>query len=170
MKINASAVKEKLQNERDCVIYLYLSGGNFVYDTELRDGCIGKLSSLSLNEKHKKVNEVSKLSETSRIKITDYIRAGSYKNYDVIMKAVIEAVIEHNEDLQGQVVASSLLRDDLGLDSLDVADLILLLQKEMGVSIPDYAVERFDNYGVKIEDVCNYLHLQINQALEKAEQ
>ena len=82
MKINASVVKEKLQSESYFQVYVYLNGGNFVYDTELRDGCIGKLSSLSLNEKHKKVSEVPKFSETSTIKITDYIKASSYNNYD----------------------------------------------------------------------------------------
>ena len=29
MKINASAVKEKLQNEKDCVVFVYFDGDNF---------------------------------------------------------------------------------------------------------------------------------------------
>jgi acyl carrier protein len=43
--------------------------------------------------------------------------------------------------------------DDLGADSLDVIELIMALEEEFDVEIPDEDAERFST----IEDVVNYL-------------
>ena len=54
-----------------------------------------------------------------------------------------------DEDIQPE----STFVDDLGADSLDVVELIMALEEEFEIDIPDEDVEKFE----KVQDLVNYL-------------
>ena len=58
-----------------------------------------------------------------------------------------------DEDIQ----PDSTFVDDLGADSLDVIELIMALEEEFEIDIPDEDVERFQT----VQDVVNYLQSKI---------
>ena len=163
MKLNASAVKEKLQTEKDCVVYVYLNGGNFAYDTELKVGCIAKISSLQMNEKRSKINIHS---ETKLFTIVDRERVSAYTNYQVIQDAVIEIIcinLLEKHERKYDILPSDTLQCDIPLDSLDRIEVFMSIEKRMGISISDAAIERyFDRPETTVEDVCRCVHQWIN--------
>ena len=52
-----------------------------------------------------------------------------------------------------KVTADSTLVDDLGVDSLDVVELIMAFSDEFGIDIPDDAADKIST----VADVVNYL-------------
>jgi NADH dehydrogenase (ubiquinone) 1 alpha/beta subcomplex 1 len=52
-----------------------------------------------------------------------------------------------------QVSASATFDKDLGLDSLDVVELVMALEEEFGVEIPDAEADKISS----IQDAVNYL-------------
>ena len=177
MKLNASVVKEKLQNGKNCVIYLYLSGGNFVYDTELKEGCIGKISGLKMGEKRKSTNSCSELKPVSvshnvknAVRIADETLAVAYLDYEKIQETVVELICEQIDCEESEVLPQSSLVNDIGYDSLDTVDLLANVEKRMGISISNTADWRyFDRPETTVEDACRCIHQWINQAYGKAE-
>lgn len=178
MKLNAGVVKEKLQNEKNCVIYVYLSGGNFAYDTELKEGCIGKISGLKMEEKRKSTNfrvEAKRVSVShdakNDVRITNGTLAVAYLDYEKIQKTVVELICKQMGCEKGTVLPQSSLVNDIGCDSLDTVDLLMDIEKRMGISIYDVAdTHFFDRPETTVEDVCQGIHQWINQAYGKAEQ
>ncbi len=57
------------------------------------------------------------------------------------------------EDKADSITEDALLMDDLGLDSLETMDLIMNLESEFGISIPDEDIEKIKTVG----DVVNYI-------------
>ena len=53
----------------------------------------------------------------------------------------------------GEVKMDSKIKDDLGADSLDVLQLLMTIEEEKGITIPDEALASFTTVG----DVVNYL-------------
>lgn len=53
----------------------------------------------------------------------------------------------------GEVKMESKIKDDLGADSLDVLQLLMTIEEEKGITIPDEALASFTTVG----DVVNYL-------------
>ena len=47
MKLSIKSVAKMLQSGNSCTVYVYLNGDKLVYDSELLEGCVGKLSNLS---------------------------------------------------------------------------------------------------------------------------
>ena len=58
------------------------------------------------------------------------------------------AKTENCEYLPSDITEEHLLRDDLGMDSLDFVELVMLCEKEFNIGIPDEAVEEKDNCSV----------------------
>jgi acyl carrier protein len=56
-----------------------------------------------------------------------------------------------------KVTPESSLHDDLGADSLDVVELIMALEEEFGVKVPDNDVENIRSIG----DVVSYLTARV---------
>lgn len=52
-----------------------------------------------------------------------------------------------------EVTPASRIKADLGADSLDILQLLMTIEDEYNVRIPDEALAKFDT----VEDVCNYL-------------
>ncbi len=70
------------------------------------------------------------------------------------VKGVLVDQLDVEED---QVTMTSSIVDDLGADSLDVVDLIMSLEEEFNVEIPDTEVEKIKTVG----DIVHYIETQI---------
>ena len=169
MEICAKDVKEKLQNEKNCEFYVYLQGEKFVYDTELKNRCIGKISSLQAD---KEILPQVKQKDLHDISINDITRVEKFKEYKDIKEVVREVLFDVAPGQKDDILSSSAnIIYDIGLDSLDVNDTVMIIQKEMGISIPPFAIETyFKGDNATIGNICQYLHQQVTQALQKAEQ
>lgn len=66
------------------------------------------------------------------------------------IKAILCEQLELNED---QVTMDSNIAEDLGADSLDVVDLIMSIEDEFDVEVPDESIESIKTVG----DVVNYI-------------
>lgn len=67
---------------------------------------------------------------------------------------VLEAIAEHVKVKKDSLNDSTDLKDDLGLDSLDVVELTLQLEESCGVTIPDDKLQNVKTIGdlVKVVD------------------
>ncbi|HAI20389.1 MAG TPA: acyl carrier protein [Clostridiales bacterium UBA8153] len=52
---------------------------------------------------------------------------------------------------EGEVVLDASFIDDLGADSLEIVELIMALEEEFGIAIPDEDVERIRTVGHAVE-------------------
>ena len=66
------------------------------------------------------------------------------------VKAIIVEQLQVNEDI---VTEDASFIDDLGADSLDIVELIMALEEEFGIEIPDSDAEKVTT----VEDVVNYI-------------
>ncbi len=66
------------------------------------------------------------------------------------VRSILCAQLEVDEDA---VVMESDIADDLGADSLDVVDLLMSLEDEFSVEIPDEEIENIKTVG----DLVNYI-------------
>ena len=92
-----------------------------------------------------------------------------FLNYHEIEKTFME-IADEIADLDDNVGSSSLLNDDLHLDSLDRAECITKLEKETGISITQSDFDKLSGRDVTVADVCRYFHQRITNELGKAEQ
>ena len=56
----------------------------------------------------------------------------------------------------GDITMDSRIKDDLGADSLDILQLLMTIEEEKGVTIPDEELATFATVG----DIVNYLEKQ----------
>ncbi|WRD06391.1 acyl carrier protein [Helicobacter pylori] len=70
------------------------------------------------------------------------------------MKAVIAEQLEIDVS---QVTPEAKFVKDLGVDSLDIVELIMALEEKFGIEIPDEQVEKIVNVG----DVMRYIEKQL---------
>lgn len=66
------------------------------------------------------------------------------------IRAILCEQLELNED---QITMDSNIAEDLGADSLDVVDLIMSIEDEFDVEVPDESIESIKTVG----DVVNYI-------------
>ena len=76
------------------------------------------------------------------------------------IKKKIEGILLYHEWVkQGEEVHERhSYADDYGMDSLDAIEMIMDIEKEYGISIPDDAIERMDTVARTID----YLHQHLN--------
>ena len=72
---------------------------------------------------------------------------------------VKEIIVEQLGVSPDQVKAEARFIDDLGADSLDTVELIMALEEEFGVEIPDEDAEKM----VTVGDAMNYLKENVKQ-------
>ena len=70
-----------------------------------------------------------------------------------IFNKVKEIIVEQLGVAETAVVAEASFIDDLGADSLDIVELIMALEEEFGIEIPDSDAEKVTT----VEDVVNYI-------------
>ena len=73
---------------------------------------------------------------------------------DNVFEKVREVIMEQVgiED-ESSIVASTTFIDDLGADSLDVVELIMALEEEFGIEVPEVEAEKI----VSVGDVVEYI-------------
>ncbi len=57
---------------------------------------------------------------------------------------------------EGDIRMDSRIKDDLGADSLDILQLLMTIEEEKGITIPDEELATFSTVG----DIVNYLEKQ----------
>lgn len=72
---------------------------------------------------------------------------------DSIKKRVIKVVCEELGVTENEVADTSVFTDDLGADSLDVVELVMALEEEFSLDIPDEDVSNMKTVG----DVVTYV-------------
>ncbi len=70
-----------------------------------------------------------------------------------ILKRVVKVVCEELGVTENEVQESSVFTDDLGADSLDVVELVMALEEEFSIDIPDDDVANMKTVG----DVKKYI-------------
>lgn len=70
-----------------------------------------------------------------------------------MLENVKKVLAEQLEIDESRITPESKIKDDLGADSLDVLQLLMAIEDEMGISVPDEALAGF----VTVQDVVNYL-------------
>ena len=71
----------------------------------------------------------------------------------MVFDKVKEIIVEQLDVEADKVTASASIQDDLGADSLDVVDLVMSLEEEFDIEIPDEAVEGIKTVG----DIVKYI-------------
>lgn len=71
----------------------------------------------------------------------------------MVFNEVAEILVDQLDVEKDKVTMESSIIDDLGADSLDVVDLIMSLEEEFGVEIPDDQVENMKTVG----DIVKYI-------------
>ena len=90
---------------------------------------------------------------------------------DAEEKTVVELICKQMGCKKETVLPQSSLVNDIGCDSLDIVDLLMDIEKRMGISIYDVAdTHFFDRPETTVADACRRIHQWINQAYGKAEQ
>lgn len=69
--------------------------------------------------------------------------------FEEVKKILIEQLRLENKE----VLPESRIKEDLGADSLDILQLLLTIEEEKGITIPDEELATFD----KVSDIVNYL-------------
>jgi acyl carrier protein len=67
--------------------------------------------------------------------------------HEEILDKVKTVIVEQLNVEEDDVVEDASFVDDLGADSLDIVELVMALEEEFGVSIPDEEAENIKNVG-----------------------
>lgn len=70
-----------------------------------------------------------------------------------MFEAVKEALAKQLCIPADKITPQSEIKDDLGADSLDILQLLMTIEEEMGVTIPDEALAKFTT----VQDIVEYL-------------
>jgi acyl carrier protein len=83
------------------------------------------------------------------ITITPFVEGGECMIFEKVKEIIVEQLGVEEED----VAMESSFIDDLGADSLDVVELIMALEEEFDLEIPDSEAEKIQTVG----DVVDYI-------------
>lgn len=75
----------------------------------------------------------------------------------MIFKKVVEIIVDHLdvEEVEGITLETSLMKD-LDADSLDAVEIMMALEDEFEITVPDEEAEKFENIG----DIVKYVEKQ----------
>ena len=83
-----------------------------------------------------------------------YLRGGELNmSSEEVFEKVKAIIVEQLQVAEGSITEESSFIDDLGADSLDLVELIMALEEEFGIEIPDSDAEKVVTAG----DVVNYI-------------
>lgn len=71
----------------------------------------------------------------------------------MVFEKVKSIIVDQLDVEEEKVVSEAVITDDLGADSLDVVDLVMAIEEEFDVEIPDEAVENIKTVG----DIVSYI-------------
>ena len=75
-----------------------------------------------------------------------------------VEEKVKEIIVDQSGVDEQQVTASAAFIDDLGADSLDTVELVMALEEEFDVEIPDEEAEKIS----KVQDAIDYINNNTN--------
>ncbi len=70
---------------------------------------------------------------------------------DEIFEKVKKIIVEQLSVDESEVVYDALFIDDLGADSLDIVELIMALEEEFDIEIPDNSAEKISTVGNAVD-------------------
>ncbi len=70
---------------------------------------------------------------------------------DEIFAKVKKIIVEQLSVDEGEVVPEAMFIDDLGADSLDIVELIMALEEEFDIEIPDNSAEKIATVGNAVD-------------------
>lgn len=73
---------------------------------------------------------------------------------------VIKLVAEHLDIDPSKVKKESKFQDDLGADSLDQVEMVMRIEEEFGIDIPDESAEKI----VKVSDAIDFIDAQLKKS------
>ncbi|KXZ46878.1 hypothetical protein GPECTOR_39g372 [Gonium pectorale] len=108
--------------------------------------------------KHLRVSVTSSLQSTALPTFTNIISrgfGGGFLDKDAVTERVLH-VTKHFEKIDASKVSpAASFEKDLGLDSLDVVELVMALEEEFGVEIPDAEADKISSVGDAINYICS---------------
>ncbi len=72
-------------------------------------------------------------------------------------------VIEDTEKMSDEALLDCNFREDLQMDSLDVLELMLIVEKNCSISVPDDSYERFERNGGTVRAALEEINSVINR-------
>ncbi|WP_195499705.1 acyl carrier protein [Alistipes timonensis] len=75
-----------------------------------------------------------------------------------VFKKVQAIICDHVNISPGQIQLGSIIRNDLGFDSLDFIEIIMSVEEEFGISIPDEAIDSL----ITIEDLVVFINTNLS--------
>ncbi len=69
----------------------------------------------------------------------------------MVMDKIKDILIEQLNVDESEIVAEASFIDDLGADSLDIVELIMSMEEEFGIEIPEDEVEALSTVGAAVE-------------------
>ena len=78
---------------------------------------------------------------------------------DKDIEKIKSIIISKNYFEAEEITPTSHLRNDLFLDSLDVVEIVMDVEKEFGIHIPDSAIEEMQSFA----DMCQIMHQQLQE-------
>jgi len=85
--------------------------------------------------------------------ITGYLEAYKFMSDKPIEQRVKDIIVEQLGVKADQVVPGAKFIEDLGADSLDTVELVMALEEEFGIEVPDEQAEKLQSVG----DVMKYV-------------
>ncbi len=76
----------------------------------------------------------------------------------MIFEKVAKILAEQLEIGEDKITLESLLVDDLGADSLDTIDIVMTIEDEFGIEVPDEIIEKMET----VADIVNYIDKKTN--------
>jgi acyl carrier protein len=79
------------------------------------------------------------------------VEGGEYMIFEKVRKIIVEQLGVEEDD----VAMESSFIDDLGADSLDIVELIMALEEEFDIEIPDSEAEKITSVGDAVDYIKN---------------
>ena len=87
------------------------------------------------------------------MKVISYTKGGVMMNTEEVFEQVKKIIVEQLGVTETAVNMDASFIDDLGADSLDIVELVMALEEEFDIEIPDSDAEKV----VTVGDVVNYI-------------
>lgn len=189
-KFNTSQIEEALKSGKQFYYFIYFVNNELVYDEKEHDGIIGVISSqtgfpilkteippqsppkISLPPSAKTKNSPRK---KSQIVIKNKKLAESYlskeKLTQIVLKCTKDAVwkTRYCPTTYPTISLKANIFTDLNLDSLDRIELIMEIEKHIGIHVPDITIEEMfqTETSADISYIIDFLHNKLCESLIK---
>lgn len=79
---------------------------------------------------------------------------------EVILEKIIALIKKQRSRIDFDITEKTVLKDDLGVDSIELVEFVINIEDEFGIDIPDEDVDGMVSMG----DMLNYLVKRLNQS------